>query len=219
MPSEVFVSICTEQLLQIADHYEIRLADKKRKDDIKCVILSALLERGVPEKGEPVSEVASLPISSAGESGSVPVSNLTFEQQRELMLLFEQEKHKLRVEIESRMEIDKVRQETEKMKLDLIRDGKLSIELGAEVASVSGAVPRSCDMGANLRLLPKFSERDPDTFLTLFERIADVRGWPDVDRILMLKCVLTGRAQEGRAQATVRLSKLCKREIVSFESL
>ena len=47
--------------------------------------------------------------------GSVPVSNLTFEQQRELMLLqFEQEKHKLRVEIKSRMELEKVRQETEK---------------------------------------------------------------------------------------------------------
>ena len=44
-PSEVFVSSCTkEQFLQIADHYEIRLAGKKRKDDIKCGILSALLE-------------------------------------------------------------------------------------------------------------------------------------------------------------------------------
>ena len=39
------MSSCTkEQLLKIANHYEIRVADKKRKDDIKCVILSTLLE-------------------------------------------------------------------------------------------------------------------------------------------------------------------------------
>ena len=123
-------------------------------------------------------------------SFSVPVSNITFEQQRELMLLqFEQEKRKLRVEIKSRMELEKVQQETEKMKFelqkckfDIIRDGKLSSQLGAEVASVSGDVPPSCDMGANLHL---------------FECITDVRGWPDVHQTLMLQCVLTGRAQEA----------------------
>ena len=41
-PSEVFMNSCTkEELLQMADHYEIRVADKKRKDEVKCVILSA----------------------------------------------------------------------------------------------------------------------------------------------------------------------------------
>ena len=105
-----------------------------------------------------------------------------------MFLQFEQEKHKLRVEIENRMELEKVRQGTEKIKLelqkcklDLFRDRKLSSESGAEAASVSGAVPRSCDMDVNLRLLPKFNERDPDTFFTLF-----------VDRILMLQCLRVG---------------------------
>ncbi|KAF7644997.1 hypothetical protein LDENG_00212120, partial [Lucifuga dentata] len=46
----------------------------------------------------------------------------------------------------------------------------------------------------NLYLVPKFN--DPDTFFLLFERIADVRNWPDADRTTMLQCILTGKAQE-----------------------
>uniref|UniRef100_G3NXL5 SCAN box domain-containing protein n=1 Tax=Gasterosteus aculeatus TaxID=69293 RepID=G3NXL5_GASAC len=53
------------------------------------------------------------------------------------------------------------------------------------------------DVGANLRLMPRFNEKDPDTFFTLFERVADARNWPDADRTLMLQCVLTARAQEA----------------------
>lgn len=56
-----------------------------------------------------------------------------------------------------------------------------------EGALVSGAVLRSFD----LRLVLKFNEREPDTFFKLFEHIADVRGWLDVDQTLMLQCVLT----------------------------
>uniref|UniRef100_A0A671XNE1 SCAN box domain-containing protein n=1 Tax=Sparus aurata TaxID=8175 RepID=A0A671XNE1_SPAAU len=53
------------------------------------------------------------------------------------------------------------------------------------------------DVGANLRLMPRLNERDPDTFFTLFERIADAKNWPDADKTLMLQCVLTGRAQDA----------------------
>ena len=52
------------------------------------------------------------------------------------------------------------------------------------------------DINGNLRLVPKFSERDPEAFFAMFERVADVRKWPDSARTLMLQCVLTGRAQE-----------------------
>ena len=44
---------------------------------------------------------------------------------------------------------------------------------------------------------PNSMERDLDTFFSLFERVADARGWPDVDRTLMLQCVFTGKAQEA----------------------
>lgn len=37
------------------------------------------------------------------------------------------------------------------------------------------------------------------TLSSLFERVADSRGWPDADRTLLLQCVLTGKAQEAYA--------------------
>lgn len=49
---------------------------------------------------------------------------------------------------------------------------------------------------AHFKFKPKFNERDPDTFFTLFEWIAEARGWPNKERTLLLQCVLTGRAQE-----------------------
>jgi len=88
--------------------------------------------------------------------------------------------------------------DVEQARLQLIRDGKLPVgadELGRSGSS-SDQFSGGFDISGNLRLLPKFSERDPDTFFALFERVADMRKWPDSARTLMLQCVLTGKAQE-----------------------
>ena len=55
---------------------------------------------------------------------------------------------------------------------------------------------RGGDSGS-LRLVPKFNERDVDKFLALFEHIPDARTWSDVDRVVLLQCVLIGRTQEA----------------------
>ena len=47
----------------------------------------------------------------------------------------------------------------------------------------------------NLRLLPPFNEKDPDSFFVLFERVSVTRGWSGEDCALLLQCVLTGKAQ------------------------
>lgn len=52
-----FVNGCTkEQLMQIAEHYKINVTDKKRKAEVKGIILSALAESGVLEKRELLSD-------------------------------------------------------------------------------------------------------------------------------------------------------------------
>ena len=110
------------------------------------------------------------------------------------------EQEKLRLDVE--YAIEKMKQQTEQAKLqveqnrlDLMRDGKISV--AAQVSS--GPAEQSAggfDIKGNLRLVPKFSERDPEAFFAMFERVADVLKWPDSARALMLQCVLTGRAQE-----------------------
>lgn len=44
---------------------------------------------------------------------------------------------------------------------------------------------------------PKFNEREPDSFFSLYEGVADTRQWPESARTSMLQCTLTGRAQEA----------------------
>ena len=56
--------------------------------------------------------------------------------------------------------------------------------------------------------VPQFSERDPDTFFSLFERVAESREWSDANSTLLLQCVLTGKAQEAYSALTVADSKV-----------
>lgn len=91
------------------------------------------------------------------------MGNLTFEQQRELFLLQSQKQ----VEVE-RLRIQQSRLDINKAKLELIKEGKLLGETGAFATqtSVSGSNDQDFDIFRNLRLVPKFNEKDPDTFFT-----------------------------------------------------
>lgn len=40
-------------------------------------------------------------------------------------------------------------------------------------------------------------EKDSHTFFTLFEHIAEIIGWPDSHKTLILQCVFTGRARRA----------------------
>lgn len=106
----------------------------------------------------------------------VPSGNLIFEQQKELLLLqlsHEKDKQWLeleRLEMKKQVAIERLRCETEQAKIDLqatrlrlVKDGKLSRE-ALQGEDVSSAPLQSPDIVSSLCLLPKFNERDPDTF-------------------------------------------------------
>lgn len=176
-PSEEVLEQCNkEQLTKIAQHYSIEVEPKRTKENLKSIIKANLQESGVLMDGK-------------GESGvSISMTGLTFEQQKELLLL----------KLDHEKELEKIKYKKEQLKLDLemqkltlIREGKVS-------AAVLNEEPISSrfDVASNLRLLPKFNESDVETFFCLFERVADLRCWPDEERTLMLQCVFTGKAQE-----------------------
>lgn len=85
--------------------------------------------------------------------------------------------------------------ELERYKLDLINAGKGSREAG-RLSEDREHDLLDFDVVTNLKLVPKFDEREIDTFFSLFERVAGTRGWSDSERVLLLQCVFTGRAQE-----------------------
>lgn len=53
-----------------------------------------------------------------------------------------------------------------------------------------GSVQSKCEfvVASNLRLVSKFTEKD--LFFSLYERVAESRGWPDEYRTFLLQCVL-----------------------------
>ena len=112
------------------------------------------------------------------------------------------ERDKIGIEKEwLRQSLEKEKLELQQYRLDLIKVGKLSGDAGAgcsveSVASGSQSLKRFDAVG-NLRLVLKFEERDPDTLFSLFECVANVRGWSEADRVVMLQSVLTGKAQEA----------------------
>lgn len=89
-PSCEFLDKCTkEQLLKVADRYQVVISDKRLKENIKVVLKAKLIEKGILR--DDMDE--SVPVTSQLQT------NLFFEQQKELLLLqMEHEKLKQRSE-------------------------------------------------------------------------------------------------------------------------
>ncbi len=68
-------------------------------------------------------------------------------------------------------------------RLRLVAEGRLSVDEGEGTAPMGFVRPS--DISNMVRLLPKFNERDPDIFFSLFESVADDRGWSDSERMLL----------------------------------
>lgn len=60
----------------------------------------------------------------------------------------------------------------EQYKINLIKESKLNDGSGRDSVGSSETFPR-CEVSTNLRLVPKFSEKDRDSFFSLFERVAE----------------------------------------------
>ncbi|KAL3967153.1 FMS-like tyrosine kinase 1 [Sarotherodon galilaeus] len=189
-PSEELLNSYTkEQLLKLVEHYDVDVGDKRLKDEIKGALKAALVKKGVlPGKMQTLgAEVDQSVVSTAVA--------LSFEQQKELLLL-QMERDKLSIEKERvRHSLEKEKMELEQYRLDLIKAGKLSGGVEAKESSPQGV--ETFDVVRNLRLVPTFDEKEPDAFFSLFERVAELRGWPEADCVIMLQSVLTGKAQEA----------------------
>ena len=140
--------------------------------------------------------------------GALGSKSFSFEQQKELLLL--QMAHD-----KMKYEAEQARISLERDKLSLLREGRLSIEAVQALGGVRGSSHGRAshfDLVGNLKLVPKFNERDPEKKISVFERVADTRAWPGADRRVMLQCVLTGKAQEA-------LSALSVTDSLSYQSV
>ncbi len=178
-----------DQLVELAGYYKINLVsqDKCLKDNIKSLVKMELIERGVLDSQSLEGESPFVNMTST-------MSPLTFEQQKQLLVIQTDMKEKL-LEAQNRVEMAKVQLQQqldlERYRLDLIRDGKMPFTGGVERDLVSCKF----DVVTNMKLIPRFDEKDVERFFLLFERVADAHNWPDGERTFMLQSVFTGKAQ------------------------
>lgn len=154
-PHERGLDICTKkQLIKIAEYYKVDIGDvRKTKDYVKGNLKVKLLENGVLMPGK----VDTLVESSL--SGRVSPVGLSFEQQKELLLL------RVKAEQEKEQAMERMRQDLEREKLDverqrlaLIREDKLEGEaLRADRPLVAQVSIKQDDL-SDLRLVPRFNE-------------------------------------------------------------
>lgn len=209
-------SLTKEQLRKVAGNFEIELPSQARKDRILSTIRDGLVDLGVlpAVEGSEVGRAVSPQVSPPEQSlkfvrpvAGVGVS-LTFEQHKELLTL----QHKLELEREERIqalraqvhaaEIEKLKcsaslreaelhgqreqQQLERFRLDLMKEGGIGDSASSHVGDYGAGGSPYFDVSTCLRLVPKFSEKDPDTFFLLFERLAKNRKWSDSQQTLLL---------------------------------
>lgn len=222
-PSEGLLNVLSKgQLWELVEHYGIGDVDKRlKKNELKTVLKVKLSEGEILSVGneEVIEEKESVDLFSGlsfeqkkeilkmQQMHSREMANVVKERELELKrlkmddLLKKREIELLQLKHSQQLESEKLSRdfELQVQRLKLIGEGKMPFEGVPSQERVS----RSFDVVGNLKLLPKFNERDPDVFFSLFESIAEERNWPIADRVVMLQSVITGRAQEAYMALTV----------------
>lgn len=179
---ELLKTLKKEQLLKVAGHFDVEGRMPSRKKTLLSTLKENLVQQKVLPQVEELSSDILPPVVGRSLEPHEQVSkvegfgaSLTFEQQKELLVLqhqqavekeerakeyaFELEKLKLKVQFHE-AELKQEQQSLECYRLDLIKNGTLS---GPSEGSLS-AESTYFYIASNLRLGPNFSEKDPDTF-------------------------------------------------------
>ena len=214
-PSEsLFDKFTKEQLRKVAEHYQLTdLPRDLKKKVLKNRVRSMLVERSIIEV---------IP-SGTNPNGSDEVfisdrNAVSFEQQMQLFKLqmeqkrFEAAEREHQREKDREMELKRLEHESvleqkhldteleiEEMKRqERLAEGKMRDTVNEDSGSGIGG-----NISSMIKFLPKFNDRDPDIFFSLFEGIAEERNWSDLERILLLQTVLSGRAQDAYVALSV----------------
>ncbi|KAK0132100.1 Retrovirus-related Pol polyprotein from transposon 412 [Merluccius polli] len=217
-PSEALLAVFTKtELSSLAEHYNIdtTLAKGAKKEQLYDLIRTGLINRGVLS-GEKKSE-RSNSHDELAPSSKPKMSEFTFEQQVELLKL----QHDLQQEI-ARKKLDeelaknRLDKELDRQRFDAVqkdKDRELELErlknqeqerdiertrLQLIAAGKLGRSPsQQSSLASMIKFLPKFNEREPEVFFSLFENVATEQNWSDEDKTVLLQTALVGRAQRA----------------------
>lgn len=207
---ETLNKLTKDQLRQVGQHYcfDLGLPRTAKLAQLQAAVQAELIVRNIL----PSPFAVAMPESEDGaKSPSLlkeATCTLSFEQQKELIEMQQREREAEREaerqerdaqrrerEAQREYELEKIKLEREVTleRLRLVGEGKLSAD---EVTASRGSA-RPPDISNMVKLIPKFNEKDPDVFFTLFENVAADRDWSDSEKTLLLQSVLVDKAQEA----------------------
>ncbi|XP_030229035.1 uncharacterized protein si:ch73-60h1.1 isoform X1 [Gadus morhua] len=204
-PSEnLLVALTKEQLFCIADYYVIEVTIPKRanKDQLVDFLRERLKEKQVLSGVTPV-ELTSLTVPDQPLSN---MSQLTFDEQKELLQMQLEHKKWVVVQELEQKRIEAFEREKDRLlEMERLKHTEHEQEQARELertrlkleAEGRGSAGQRSGLGSMIKFLPKFNERDPDVFFSLFENVAKNQDWSSEDKTLLLQTVLIGRAQEA----------------------
>ena len=178
----LFYQCSKENLLSVAEHYDVTVMKQQSKKVLQRELLAALSDQGILSSGPEVGAVSMKPV-----------------QVQEALRMKEMELEMRRLdlkELELRNQVQ-LRELEERTKLE-IRLKELELDPSSPHRRSAGS-QAVFDVNKCIRMIPPFNERDVDKYFILFERVAGTLKWPRDVWPLLLQCVLTGKAQEAYA--------------------
>lgn len=176
------------------------------------MVKEKLVERMILTADVPSEEVVSPDGTSTPFVMGVQ-SGFTFEQQLEILNMQSRERdldrqhelEKMRLEERERernfekfkyeQQVQEVKLAQEAERLKLVAEGKMG--LSSDSSGDQLVSNRALNIASMTKLLPRFNEKNLDVFFSLFESVAEDRGWNDAERTVLLQSVFEGRAQEA----------------------
>lgn len=176
------------------------------------MVKEKLVERMILTADVPSEEVVSPDGTSTPFVMGVQ-SGFTFEQQLEILNMQSRERdldrqhelEKMRLEERERernfekfkyeLQVQEVKLAQEAERLKLVAEGKMG--LSSDSSGDQLVSNRALNIASMTKLLPRFNEKNLDVFFSLFESVAEDRGWNDAERTVLLQSVFEGRAQEA----------------------
>ena len=206
---EAFDELKKPDLMALAQYLNVEVKHAMRKQEIKNILIDRLVEDDLLDGFCLDHKV----IVDDGSDNAVKLKQLEIQKEIELAKLQIQEqerKEKLEVEkaikqqeLDARLQLEKEKLQMEKEKFELEKelkqkelDAKIKLEQDKLHKHGSSTSSSQFDATKNIRLVPKFEEKEVDKYFLHFEKIANSLKWPKESWTLLLQSVFIGKARE-----------------------
>ena len=186
------------ELVQVAEHYEIKFNSSMNKSEIKTLVVNYLVEE------ELLPETSLAMLKPDQDLLAIRKLELEFqerkeERERELQLRKEEREQELKFRELELKERELLMQTEVKMK-------EFEAQLKSNAQATSPKTDKTFDVAKNVRLVPPFQEKEVDKFFLHFEKIATSLKWPKEFWPLLIQSVLTGKAQIAYSSLSIEQS-------------